>query len=220
VGEIGKVCDDHEVILITDAVSTLGGVPVDSDKSKIDVCLGASQKCFSTPPGLAIISVSNRAWEKIENRKSKVESFYLDLLNWKKMWLGERTFPYTQSVSDIFGLEKSLDLILREGLESVYARHKNVAAYVREACQEIGFELFPRRSEICSDTVTALKVPAGVNEQSLRKRMKDKYGVVIGGSWGKLSGKVIRLGHMGFNAQMNKAKLVTRALGNSLAHTK
>ncbi len=214
--EIGKVCNDHDTILIADTVSTLGGLPVDADKSHIDVCLGASQKCFSSSPGLAIISVSERAWEKIQRRKSKVESFYLDLLAWKKMWLGERTFPYTQSVSDIFALDKSLDLILGEGLDIVYERHSKVANFVRESCQEIEVELFPKGQEICSDTVTALKVPKGIDEHKLRRDMRKKYGVVIAGSWGVLSGKVIRLGHMGFNAQMSKARLAINALEKCL----
>jgi aspartate aminotransferase-like enzyme len=215
-GEIGKVCSDHDTILIADTVSTLGGVPLNADKNGIDVCLGASQKCFSAPPGLAIISVSKRAWEKIKKRKTKVESFYLDLLTWKKMWLGERIFPYTQSISDIFALDKSLDLILSEGLDMVYKRHKKVADFVRGACKEMNLELFPKWEDICSDTVTALKVPKGVDESRLREKMKQKYGVVIGGSWGKLSGKVIRLGHMGYNAQMRKARLAIDALEKSL----
>ena len=215
--EIGKVCNDHDAILITDAISTMGGTPVDSDRSHIDVCLGASQKCFSAPPGLSIISVSNRAWEKIERRKTNVDSFYLDLLNWKKLWLGEGTFPYTQSVSDVFALDKSLDLILKEGTEAVYHRHTKVANFLREACLQMGLDLFPKRLDICSDTVTALRVPDGIDDQKLRDKMRRKYGVVIGGSWGKLAGKVIRFGHMGFNAKMSKAKRAIDALSGSLA---
>lgn len=218
--EIGKVCNDHDAILITDAISTLGGTPVDSDQSHFDVCLGASQKCFSAPPGLSIISVSDRAWEKIEQRKPKVDSFYLDLLNWKKLWLGERTFPYTQSVSDVFALDKSLDLILKEGIEAVYHRHTKVANFLRESCVEMGLDLFPKRPDICSDTVTALKVPDGIDDQKLRDEMRRKYGVVIAGSWGKLAGKVIRLGHMGFNAKTSKAKRAIDALVGSLAATR
>ncbi|MGI0091331.1 MAG: pyridoxal-phosphate-dependent aminotransferase family protein [Nitrososphaerales archaeon] len=214
---IGKVCNDHDITLIADTVSTLGGVPVDSDRNHVDICLGASQKCFSSPPGLAIISVSDRAWEKIERRKRRVESFYLRLMEWKKMWLGERTFPYTQSVSEIFALDRSLGLILNEGISNVYQRHSRVADYVRDSCEELGLELFPLTRDICSDTVTALKVPSGIEDAALRERMRTKYGVVISGSWGKLSGRVIRLGHMGFNAQMHKARSAINALARSLS---
>ncbi|MDG7001380.1 MAG: alanine--glyoxylate aminotransferase family protein [Nitrososphaerota archaeon] len=214
--EIGKVCDDHGVILIADTVSTLGGIPVRADKNHIDVCLGASQKCFSAPPGLALISVSERAWEKISKRKEKVSSFYLSLSEWKKSWLGERVFPYTQSVSDIFALDKALDMILSEGLSQVYHRHSKVAEYLRDSCKRLGLELFPKSEAICADTVTAIKVSKGLNEQKLREHMRTKYGVVIAGSWGKLSGKVIRLGHMGYNAKQEKATRVADALARSL----
>jgi aspartate aminotransferase-like enzyme len=214
--DIGKVCNDHGVILIADTVSTLGGVPVEADRNHVDVCLGASQKCFSAPPGLAIISVSKRAWEKIEKRKVRVSSFYLDLVQWKESWLQNRVFPYTQSVSDIFALDKALDILLDEGLTSVFRRHEKVANLVRNSCEEMGIELFPKKKHICSNTVTAIKVPNGINEKNLRDLMLKKYSVMIAGSWGKLSGRVIRLGHMGYNAYENKAELALGALSDSL----
>ena len=132
------------------------------------------------------------------------------------MWLGNRTFPYTQSVSDIFALDRALDLILDEGLEVVYNRHAKVAEFVRTSCEEIGLELFPIRPEICSDTVTAFKVPRGLDEVKLREKMRTKYGVVIGGSWGKLTGRVLRLGHMGYNAEKRKAERAINALSKSM----
>ncbi|MDG7001265.1 MAG: alanine--glyoxylate aminotransferase family protein [Nitrososphaerota archaeon] len=214
--EIGKVCNDHGVILIADTVSTLGGIPIKVDKNHIDVCLGASQKCFSAPPGLALISVSERAWERISRRKEKVSSFYLNLSEWKKSWLSERVFPYTQSVSDIFALDKALDMILSEGLNEVYHRHSKVAGLLRDSCKSLGLELFPKSEAICADTVTAIKVPKGLDEQKLRERMRAKYGVVIAGSWGKLSGKVIRLGNMGYNAKKQNVIRVVDALAKSL----
>ena len=214
--EIGKVCNDHDIILIADVVSSLAGIPVNADRNHVDICLGASQKCFSAPPGLATISVSDRAWEKIQRKNTKVQSFYLDLLKWKKMWLEERTFPYTQSVSDIFAMDKAIDMILQEGLANVYRRHAKVAEFVRTSCEEMGLKLFPIRSEIYSDTVTALKVPRGLDEAKLREKMRDKYGVVIAGSWGKLTSKVLRLGHMGYNAEMKKAERAINALSESI----
>lgn len=215
--ETGKVCNDHDVTLIADTVSTLGGVPLDAEKNHVDVCLGASQKCFSAPPGLAIITVSKRAWERMDRRKQSVSSFYLNLPEWRKSWLGNRVFPYTQSVSDIFGLNAAVDLMFREGMPSVYKRHEKVAELVRERCSnEIGIEIYPSSEDIASPTVTALKVPSGIDEQKLRTQMWKKHSVAIAGSWGKLSGKVIRLGHMGYNAHEDKAELVLDALKKSL----
>src|SRR5487761_314750 len=217
IDEVGKICNDHDVVFIADTVSTLGGVALDADRNHVDVCLGASQKCFSSLPGLAVITISKRAWEKIETRRTRVSSFYLDLLEWKNSWLGKRVFPYTQSVSDIFALDAALDLILDEGLSSVFRRHKSVANLVRGECEKLGLDLFPMREEICSDTVTALKLPKGVGDKELRERMMRKHGVIIAGSWGKLDGKVIRLGHMGYNAQAKKARAAISALSRSLS---
>lgn len=214
--EIGKVCNDNDVILVADTVSTMGATKVNADRNHVDVCLAASQKCFSAPPGLAIISISERAWEKIEKRRPKVESFYLNLSTWKEMWINERLFPYTQSSSDIFALDQALDMIMEEGLLSVEKRHSEVANYVRESCKELGLELYPLRDDICSNTVTALKVPEGVKDGDLRVRMQKRHGVLIAGSWGKLAGKVIRLGHMGYNAKREKARRVIKALSQSL----
>ena len=213
--EVGKICNDHGVILIADAVSTLGGTPLNIDKNHVDIALGASQKCFSAPPGLAIISVSDRAWEKIKKKRNI--PFYLNLLEWKNSWLGKRVFPYTQSVSDIYGLDRALDLVLKEGLNNVYKRHDVVAKFVRETSEDIGLELYPSLVEISSPTVTALRVPHGIDDFQLRTYMESKFQVMISGSWGKLSGKVIRLGHMGYNAQVPKARIAMSALSKSLA---
>lgn len=214
--EVGKVCNDHDVVLISDTVSTLGGLPVDADRNHVDVCLGASQKCFSSPPGLAIISVSKRAWEKIQSRKERTASFYLRLSEWKDSWLGNRIFPYTQSVSDIFGLNMALDLIAKESLRAVYKRHQKVARFVRQRCKEIGVDLFPASEDISSPTVTAVRVPRNIDELKLRTMMETNYSVVIAGSWGKLSGKVVRFGHMGYNAYERKASVAVDAFEKAL----
>ncbi len=214
--QVGKLCDDHGVILIADTVSTLGGTPLNVSKNHVDVSLGASQKCFSAPPGLATISISKRAWEKIESRKEKVASYYLNLSEWKHSWLEKQVFPYTQSVSDLFALDQAVDLLLEEGLSKVYSRHEKVAELVRDQCKELGIELFPVSEDIASPTVSALKLPQGIEESALRARMEKKYSVSIAGSWGKLSGKVIRLGHMGYNAYERKAETALLALGRSL----
>src|SRR5487761_1278235 len=216
IDEVGKICNDHDVVLIADTVSTLGGVVLDADRNHVDVCLGASQKCFSSPPGLAVITISKRAWEKIETRRTRVSSFYLDLLEWKNSWLGKRVFPYTQSVSDIFALDAALDLILNAGPSSVSRRLRSIANLVRGRCESLGLNLFPKSYDICSDTVTAIIVPKTINDKLLRERMKKRYGVIIAGSWGELEGKVIRLGHMGYNAHKKKAGVALSALSRSL----
>ena len=215
--EVGKVCNDHDVLLIADTITSLGGVLVEADRNHVDVALGATQKCFSAPPGLAMISVSRRAWEKIDGRKQPVRSFYLDLIPWRNSWLADRSsFPYAQSVSDLFALSAGLDLIFEEGLDHVYRRHEKVAELVRGSCEEMGLDLFARSREISAETVTSVSVPRGVDEKKLRDRMVKKHGVMISGSWGETAGRVLLLGHMGYGAHKKKARLATEALAESL----
>ncbi len=214
--EIGEVCESHGVVLIVDAVSSVGGVPVEVDKWGVDVCILGSQKCLSAPPGLGIVSVSGKAWEKMEERKEKVKEFYLNFLTWKEWWLEKREFPYTHSVSLIYALKEACRMLLEEGLDNVFRRHERVAKATREAVKAMGLELFPREEEYCSATVTAVKIPRGVKDEELREHIMRKYGVMIAGSWGKIAGKVFRLGHMGYNAQPSKALQALFALSETL----
>jgi aspartate aminotransferase-like enzyme len=214
--EIGKACNDHGVILIGDTISSVGGVPVDGDRNHVDVTLGASQKCFSAPPGLSTISVSERAWEKIESRKQKVTSFYLDLLPWKQLSLEKRKFPYAQSVSDVFALDAGLDLIMEEGIDQVYKRHARVAELVRSSCEEMGLKLFAKSREISAETVTSVWVPRGIDGQKLRARMIKDYGVMISRSWRRPTENVVLLGHMGYGAHRKRAKRAIAALDGTL----
>jgi aspartate aminotransferase-like enzyme len=216
IDEIGKVCNDHGAILIGDTITSLGGVSIAADRNHVDVTLGASQKCFSAPPGLATISVSKRAWEKIEGRKHKVTSFYLDLMPWKQLWLEKKVFPYAPSVSDIYALDAGLDLILEEGIEHAYRRHAKVAELVRSSCELMGLKLFAKSREISAQTVTSVKVPKGIDEKKLRAKMVKDYGVMISESWGKPAGKVVLLGHMGYGAHRKKANKALAALDGTL----
>ncbi len=208
--EIGKVCRENDVVLVVDAVSSVGGVPVEVDGWGVDVCIVGSQKCLSAPPGLGIMSISKRAWEKIEERRGN--GFYLNLLTWRDWWFEKGVFPYTHSVSLLYALDEACSMLLEEGLENVFRRHRLVAKAAREWVKAMGLKLFPRKEEYCSDTVTAVEAPKGLNEEELRRRLKEKYGVMIAGSWGKLAGRVFRLGHMGYNAQPGKLLQVLLAL--------
>jgi len=156
------------------------------------------------------------AWEKMEERKEKVKEFYLNFLTWKEWWLEKREFPYTHSVSLIYALKEACRMLLEEGLDNVFRRHERVAKATREAVKAMGLELFPREEEYCSATVTAVKIPRGVKDEELREHIMRKYGVMIAGSWGKIAGKVFRLGHMGYNAQPSKALQALFALSETL----
>ncbi|MEM4780225.1 MAG: alanine--glyoxylate aminotransferase family protein [Halalkalicoccus sp.] len=190
--EVLEILDEAGVLTICDAVSSLGGVEVPTDS--LDICLGASQKCFSAPPGLATLSVSEAAWEKIEATEQR--SFYLDLEPWRDLGFEEppAAFPYTHSVSDLYALDAALDRVLEEGVESVFERHERAAERCRERGHDLGLE--PFAPDRVSPTVTAFEVE---NAGDLQRQVAAE-GVVLATGLGEFSESVLRVGHMGYNA--------------------
>ncbi|MFW5900814.1 MAG: pyridoxal-phosphate-dependent aminotransferase family protein [Halodesulfurarchaeum sp.] len=209
--EVSGVLQDAGIITMVDAVSSLGGTPVPTDG--IDVCLGASQKCFSSPPGLTTLSVSDRAWEKIE--RTDQDTFYTSLGPWQGIALdtGEPVLlPYTHLISNLYALEASLDRLLAEGLETVYERHTRAAEQCRERGREIGLEPYPSSTDLCSPTVTAFKVEGQANE--VQRRLAGKHDIVIATSLGNVANDIIRIGHMGYNADQDRVEQTMEALAD------
>jgi aspartate aminotransferase-like enzyme len=194
--------DAHDVLTVVDAVSSLGGVSVPTDR--IDVCLGASQKCFSAPPGLAICSVSDAAWERIEVRDP--DSLYTNLLPWHD---AEQPYPYTHLTTLVVALDEALSLILDEGLDAVFDRHREVATVCRERGRDLGLEVYaPERS---SPTVTAFSVPGRAT--TLQQRLHADHDVTLATGLGDLTDDVLRVGHMGYNADIERVERAMDALG-------
>ncbi|WP_456472261.1 pyridoxal-phosphate-dependent aminotransferase family protein [Methanocaldococcus sp.] len=191
--EIGKVVKDFNTLYIVDTVSSLGGDYVDVDKFNIDICVTGSQKCLAAPPGLAGITVSDKAWEVIE--KTNSVGFYLDLKAYKKYYDEKKQNPYTPAVNLIYALNVALDLILEEGIENRVKRHERLAKAVQEGVKAIGLELFAKE-RARSITVTSIKYPEGVDDK-LRVILNKKYNVVVAGGQKHLAGKIFRIGHMG-----------------------
>jgi aspartate aminotransferase-like enzyme len=194
--------DEHDVLTVVDAVSSLGGTPVPADR--IDICLGASQKCFSAPPGLAIASVSDTAWERIETREP--ESLYTNLLPWHD---AEQPYPYTHLTTLVVALDEAVDLLLEAGLDAVYDRHREAAAVCRERGAEMGLDPYPRLDR-CSPTVTAFSVPGRATE--LQKRLREDHDVTLSTGFGDLADDVLRVGHMGYNADVGAVDRAMTAL--------
>ncbi|MGB9866489.1 MAG: pyridoxal-phosphate-dependent aminotransferase family protein [Bacillota bacterium] len=186
----------EQVMLVVDAVSSLGAVQINQDDWGIDVLASASQKALMLPPGLAIVVASKRAMEKSKLVAS--HRYYWDFQLMKKFLDKPRPqTPYTPSVSLVLGLEAALDLIEEEGYEAVYRRHQLIAKGVREGCRAAGLEtLAPEHA--ASPTVTAIKAPEGVEAGKITSLVKRKYGVVLAGGQDHLEGKVFRIGHMGY----------------------
>ncbi len=211
--EIGALVRQYSVPLYyVDAVSSAAGVPVRVDDWGIDLCLVGSQKALSCFPDLAIVAVSDRAWEII----AKVNYPGYDALLPFRDAVERRWFPYTPSWASLAALHVACRMVLTEGLDNVFSRHRAVAQATRDRAREFGLELFPVDEAICSPTVTALKVPAGLTWQELDARLRQR-GVVMGGSLGSLEGKVFRIGHMGSQANMSLVERGLEALRQAIA---
>ena len=201
----------YGILTVVDAVSSIGGESVKSDEWDVDVLLGGSQKCLSAAPGLTFMSVSPDAWSVILNRRRPITGFYCNLSVWKG-WRERKWFPYTQAVSDLYGLDVAVDRVLAD--TGQIRRHQVLATAVRASLVKGGLELFPRSG--WSNTVTAFVPPMGVPEVEIRRRMLKKHGILIAGAFGRLEGKVLRIGHMGENCREEYVYRTMSALDTSL----
>jgi len=216
VREIAALAREHGALIIVDVVSSLGGAPVEMDEWGLDVAVAGPHKCLGGVPGSALVAVSERAWEKMLKRANPLRRGYLSLLDWKEGWLGEGRFPFTAFVANIVGLHEALTARLEEGLENAFARHDLAARMCRAGARALGLELWPAREAIMANCVTALKVPAGLDEDEIKLTMNRRYGVVISGGLKELHGKLLRIGHMGHMAQPMYVVVALGALERTL----
>ncbi len=192
--KIGMVLKDRDCLFIVDAISSMGGMEVKTDEWGIDIAVAGSQKAFMLPPGLAFVSVSEKAWKAIE--KSKLPKFYYDFLAYRKS-LNNKTTPYTTAASLVIAASEAIEMMLEEGLENIFARHKNLGEACRAAVKAIGLQLFADEN-FASDLITAIKAPEGIDIEQVRKTMNLQYDIMIAGGQQHLKGKIIRIGHMGY----------------------
>ncbi len=195
VEEIAQVVkQEFDKLFLVDAVSSLGCIPLPVDAWDCDLVGTASQKGFMIPPGLAFISISERAWE--EQKTAKMPRFYFDLEAARRMLERGQT-PFTPNVAAMYGLSLALDKLLEEGMEGVFGRHANIGRITRDGVRRLGLELLADDERYASDTVTAVKVPDGVDGQRLMGLLRTEKNVVLAGGQGKLSGSIFRIGHLG-----------------------
>ena len=203
--ELGILKEKYEVpLLYVDAVASLGGVEVETDAWKIDLLLGGSQKCLSVPPGMCFTAISPAAWQVIE----QVDYMGYDALLPFQTAQEQFYFPYTPYWHGVAALNAGACLLLKEGLENCFSRHSRAAQFCRQGLEAAGIRLFPTADAIPSPTVTAAYVPENTNWQAFDAALRDK-GLIVAGSYGPLTGKVFRLGHMGSQAD---EKLVLQAV--------
>ena len=214
---LGQLCHEHGALLVVDAVTSLGGVPVEVDRNGIDVCYSGTQKCLSCPPGLAPLTLSPRALEAVKARKQRVQSWYLDLSMIADYWAeGKRAYHHTAPISMVYALREALRIVLEEGLEARFARHRRHSAALMSGLAQLS--CIPNAAEGHRlPSLNCVKTPQGVEEAPIRKALLLDGNIEIGGGLGPLVGKVWRVGLMGEGARQESVFAVLAALEQALA---
>ncbi len=211
--KIGRLSRKRDLLLVVDAVSILGGDYLPVDEWGVDICVTGSQKCLACPPGLAMVSVSERAWKIIEKTS---RPYYFDLTLFRKFNERKET-PVTPAVPLFYALEEALKVVLEEGLERRFRRHATCAKAFYRAGEELRLTPYAKE-EHRSNTVIALRVPAGLDNAEVIRVMRERYGVVIAGGIGKLKKSIFRIGCMGMISEA-ETSITVSALENALMDT-
>ncbi len=194
---ISKVVHEAGALLLMDCVTSLGGLPVEIDKWQVDAAYSGTQKCLSCPPGLAPVTFSLAAVEVIDARKTKVQSWYLDVTMVRNYWNDKsRAYHHTAPINMNYGLHEALRLILEEGLEPRFSRHLLNHRALKAGLQAAGME-YAVEDDCCLPTLNAVRIPEGVDDKAVRAQLLNEFGIEIGGGLGPMAGKVWRIGLMG-----------------------
>ena len=196
---IGDICRKNNCLFLVDTVTSLGAIELLIDDWKIDLAYSCSQKGLSCPPGLSPFTMNKRAEEKLSSRKTKVPNWYLDLSLLNKYWGSDRVYHHTAPVNMNFAIRDGLRLIANEGLENVWNRHNNNAIKLWNGLESLGIELYVSK-DYRLPTLTTVKIPQAVDGDGFRNHLLRNFGIEIGNGLGELSGKVWRIGLMGFNS--------------------
>jgi alanine-glyoxylate transaminase/serine-glyoxylate transaminase/serine-pyruvate transaminase len=211
VEEIARICHENGALIAIDTVTSLGGIPVEIDGWDIDAVYSGTQKCLSCPPGLAPVSFGRRAVEVIQNRKSKVQSWYLDMTMIMRYWGGDRFYHHTAPINMNYALREALALVLEEGLEARFARHRLNHEALKAGLAAMGIDYVPVEDHRLPQ-LNCVTIPEGVDDIAVRKRLLNQWGVEIGGGLGALKGKAWRIGLMGHSCRPANVTLALSAL--------
>lgn len=210
--DIIEITHQNGALFLADCVTSLGGQPVALDERGIDIAYSCMQKCLAGPPGLSPISFSDRAVEVIQNRKSKIQSFYLDATLLAEYWMGDtRKYHHTLSMSLVYALREALRVVIEEGESTRYQRHTRNAAALIAGAEAIGLEP-AAAADYRAPMLTTLRIPEGIDDATVRKRLIQDYNIEIGGGLGVFAGKAWRIGLMGDAANEQSVLLVLNAI--------
>lgn len=213
--EIAAAAHRHGALLVLDTVTSLGGIPVEIDRWEVDVAYSAAQKSLSCPPGLAPLTVNERAMDVIRSRKVPVANWYLDLTGLEKYWGDARSYHHTAPISTHFALREGLRMVVEEGLEERFARHRAHAEMLWQGIEELDLPpMIPYANRLA--TLTTPQLSPSIDDVDVRRRLLEEYNIEIAGGFGPLKGKVWRIGLMGFSSRKENVVLLLAALENIL----
>lgn len=215
VPRIARAAHEAGALVVVDCVTSLGGIPVEVDAWSIDAAYSCTQKCLGAPPGLAPVTFSPRALEKMRSRRTKPRSFYLDVALLESYWNTERAYHHTAPISLHYALHAALRAVLAEGLDTRFERHRRNHEALVTGLHALGLELLPAPAHGLV-TLHAVRVPAGVDEAAVRKELLVEHAVEIGAGLGPLRGKIWRIGLMGSSSTSNNVLLLLAALEKAL----
>ncbi len=197
--DISRLVHDHGALLVADTVTSLGGCPLRVDDWNLDIVYSGSQKCLGCPPGMAPVTFSPRAEQALQARKTRVQSFYLDMTILGRYWGSERVYHHTAPVNLYYALREGLRLVYEEGLEARWQRHRLNHQALMAGLQAMGLQPFAQAGHWLP-SLNPVRVPEGINDARVRGRLLQDYGIEIGGGLGKLKGQIWRVGLMGYNS--------------------
>ncbi len=213
--DAARLAHEHGALFLVDCVTSLGGAPVEVDAWGIDAAYSGTQKCLSCPPGLAPVTFGARALEALRRRKTKVQSWYLDLGLLAQYWGTERVYHHTAPITMNYALREALRLVLEEGLAARFARHRRNQAALVAGLEAMGLELVAEAGHRLP-MLTTVAAPAGVDEARVRGRLLAEHGIEIGGGLGSMKGRVWRIGLMGESSRRRWVFAVLAALEDAL----
>ncbi len=210
--EFRKVADELGALLVVDAVASLAAVPLHVDRERVDICFSGTQKAMSAPPGMSPMTVSPRAEEIFRTRKTKVQSWYFDLTTAMNYWGKDRLYHHTPPISLIYGLREAMRIVMEEGLEARWERHRTNQLALIAGLEAMGLELLVKNAAERLPTVTAVMIPGGIDDARVRTQLLDEFNIEIAGGLGPLKGKIWRVGLMGHCSQKPNVLLFLAAL--------
>ena len=201
IADFRKVADELGALLVVDTVASLAAVPLHVDRERVDICFSGTQKAISAPPGMSPITVSPRAEEVFRTRKTKVQSWYFDLSTAMNYWGKERLYHHTPPVSLIYALREAMRIVMEEGLEVRWERHRVNQLALIAGIEAMGLELLVKKPAERLPTVTAVMIPDGIDDANVRNQLLDEFNIEIAGGLGPLKNKIWRVGLMGHCSQ-------------------